>query len=181
MGEPSFFHSKMWFADITCTYYDWNYLDIAPSRRMQSLYTDNLVVDGVNYNVNGSYKDINAVTDKVDKFGTPILAYPYNLVASQESLASSNVWHRFIFDASVGKLLYLPNRQQLSINLSVTNFTNNTHLKTGGYQQARLARATKQGEPNGANSTLTPNVWKFPSKYYYAWGTNFYLSLTYKF
>ncbi len=177
----SFFHSKMWFADITCTYYDWNYLDIAPSRRMKSLYSDAYIIDGVEYNANGSYKDVGALSGNVDKFGTPILNYPYNLMASQESLVSSNVWHRFVIDASVGKLIYLPNRQQLSINLSVTNLTNNTHLKTGGYQQARLPRATKQGEPNGANSTLTTNAWKFPSKYYYAWGTNFYLSLTYKF
>ena len=57
----------------------------------------------------------------LDKFGTPQLMYPYNLMASQESLASSNIWNRFVIDASVGKLIYLPNRQQLSINLSITN------------------------------------------------------------
>ena len=190
----SFFHSKMWFADITCTYYDWNFLDIAPSRRMKRLYTGKLE-DGTP--VNGSYRMVSSGVDQsynnavllddagemvVDKYGTPQLAYPYNLVASQESLVSSNVWNRFIFDASVGKLIYLPNRQQLSINLSVTNFTNNTKFKTGGYQQARLARGNLQGKTEQeGNSVLMPNAWKFPSKYYYAWGANFYLSLTYKF
>ena len=190
----SFFHSKMWFADITCTYYDWNYLDIAPSRRMMGLYTGTRA-DGTI--VNGSYRTVASGVDQttvnavmmdetgemiVDKFGTPRLMYPYDLMASQESLASSNVWNRFIFDASVGKLIYLPNRQQLSINLSITNFTNNTKLKTGGYQQARLARGNLQGKTEDeGNSVIMPNAWKFPSKYYYAWGTNFYLSLTYKF
>jgi hypothetical protein len=55
-------------------------------------------------------------------------------------------------------------------------------MKTGGYQQARLPRATRQGvlESEG-NSTITSNIWKFPSKYYYAWGTNFYMTITYKF
>ncbi len=190
----SFFHSKMWFADITCTYYDRNYLDIAPSRRMKSLYTGKME-DGTP--VNGSYRMVSSGVDQnyinavllndagemiLDKFGTPQLAYPYNQVACQESLVSSNVWNRFIFDASVGKLIYLPNRQQISINLSVTNFTNNTKFKTGGYQQARLARGNLQGKTEQeGNSVLMPNAWKFPSKYYYAWGANFYLSLTYKF
>ena len=190
----SFFHSKMWFADITCTYYDWNFLDIAPSRRMQGLYTGTRT-DGTI--VNGSYRTVASGVDQtsvnavvldeagemvLDKFGTPQLMYPYNLMASQESLASSNIWNRFVIDASVGKLIYLPNRQQLSINLSITNLTNNTKLKTGGYQQARLARGNLQGKTEDeGNSVIMPNAWKFPSKYYYAWGTNFYLSLTYKF
>jgi len=192
----SFFHSKMWFADLTCTYYDWNYLDIAPSRRMKGLYTG-IRADGSI--VNGSYRDVASGVDQstinavlqdeagnmiLDKFGTPQLAYPYNLMASQESLVSTNVWNRFIFDLSVGKLIYLPNRQQISINLSVTNFTHNTKFKTGGYQQARLPRSNvqQQTDINGnAKSVIMPNAWKFPSKYYYAWGANFYLSLTYKF
>ncbi|MBP5658834.1 MAG: carboxypeptidase-like regulatory domain-containing protein [Paludibacteraceae bacterium] len=192
----SFFHSKMWFADITCTYYDWNYLDIAPSRRMKGLYYGTRD-DGSS--VNGWYGDVSSgvgqtviearVLDEnkqpvCDKFGTPLLQYPYNLMTAQESLVSSNVWNRFVFDLSVGKLIYLPNRQQLSINLSVTNFTNNTKLKTGGYQQARLPRSNVQQQTDdqgNAKSVLMPNAWKFPSKYYYAWGANFYLSLTYKF
>ena len=190
----SFFYN-MWFADLTCTYYDWNYLDIAPSRRMQGLYTG-VRSDGTT--VNGSYRTVSSgINDQstinavqldengdmvLDKFGTPQLAYPYNLMTCQESLVSSNVWNRFVFDASVGKLIYLPNKQQLSINLSVTNLTNNTHLKTGGYQQARIPRGNLQGKTESeGNSVIMPNAWKFPSKYYYAWGTNFYLSLTYKF
>lgn len=193
----SFFHSKMWFADITCTYYDWNFLDVAPSRRMKSLYTGTLED---NTKVNGSYRTVSSgLNDQstidavlkdesgemlLDKFGTPQLAYPYNLMTTQESLVSSNVWNRFVFDASVGKLIYLPNRQQISINLTVSNLTNNTHLKTGGYQQARIPRGNLQGKAKNdteGNSVIMPNAWKFPSKYYYAWGTNFYLSLTYKF
>ena len=86
-----------------------------------------------------------------------------------------------MIDASVGKLIYLPNRQSLSINLSVTNLANNTHFKTGGYQQARLPRQTRQGVADTENSVISPNVWKFPAKYYYAWGANFFLNVTYKF
>ena len=188
----SFFHPKMWFADITISYYDRNWLDFAPSRRMKGLFTG-IREDGSS--VNGSYAQIYVDHDTyidarqkdadgnvcLDKYGTPLLEGPYKYLADQESLVNKNPWHRIVIDASVGKLIYLKNRQSLSINLSLTNITNNVWLKTGGYQQARLPRSTRQGEDEGENSTINSNIWKFPSKYYYAWGMNFYLSVTYKF
>ena len=99
----SFFHSKMWFADITCTYYDRNYLDFAPSRRMKSMYTgtyeDGTRVNGsyrmVSNGMNQGYENAVLLDDAgemvLDKFGSPQLRYPYNLMADQESLVSSNV------------------------------------------------------------------------------------------
>ena len=191
----SFFHPKMWFADITCSYYDWNWLNVAPSRRLMSLYTDTSYdLNGNPVTVNGSYKTIyqpdgttttalkmNNGEVVTDKNGKPELIYPYNQLDQQESLVADNVWNRFIFDVSIGKLIYLKNRQSLSIYLSCTNITNNVHFKTGGYQQARLPRSTRQGQTDGQNSVINTNVWKFPAKYYYAWGANFYLTITYKF
>ncbi len=188
----SFFHPKMWFADITLSYYDWNYLSVAPSRRMQGLFTG-VRADGTT--VNGSFAQVYTNHDNyidvrqkdadgnilTDKYGIPLIEKPYNYLSDQESLVDKNPWNRFILDLSVGKLIYLPNRQSLSINLSATNITNNVHFKTGGYQQARLPRSTRQGVSDKENSTINSNIWKFPSKYYYAWGANFYLTITYKF
>ena len=155
--------------------------------KMKSLYTD-LTYDsnGNAINVNGSYKDAGVIKTEngntvYDSNGKPELNYPYSILDQQESLVSDNVWNRFIFDASIGKLIYLPQRQSVSINLSCTNITNNVHFKTGGYQQARLPRGTKQGVADDQNSVIMPNAWKFPAKYYYAWGANFYLTVTYKF
>ena len=181
----SFFHPKMWFADVTVSYFDWNYLDFAPSRRMQGLFTgqraDGSIVNGW-YNVE---KDENGNT-MMDRNGHPVVAYPHSVLSAQESLVSTQWYNRFLVDLSVGKLIYLPNRQSLSINLSVSNLLNNTDMKTGGYQQGRLPRSTKQGSGfNGSQtiqeSRIANNVWKYPAKYYYAWGTNFFLNLTYKF
>ncbi len=197
----SFFHPKMWFADITVNYHDWNYLSVAPSRRMQGLFTG-VRTDGTR--VNGWFGDSyanaiettdgqalrvsmddngNAIYDNaaLDKNGVPVLKYPYNIMSEQEKLQANNPLNRFLIDVSVGKLIYLPKRQSLSLNLSVTNITNNTHFKTGGYQQARLPRVVKQGEKDYQNSAISANAWKFPSKYYYAWGVNFFLTVTYKF
>jgi len=167
----SFFHPKMWFADITVSYFDWNYLDYAPSRRMKGLFTGERA-DGST--VNGQYN----VTGEVDKYGTPIVAGAHYYLAAQESLVDPMWYNRLMVDASVGKLIYLPKRQSLSINLSVSNLTNNTHMKTGGYQQARLPRLAVQGSNE---SIITANYYKFPAKYYYAWGANFFLNITYKF
>ena len=191
----SFFHPDMWFADITVSYFDWNYINYAPSRRMMGLYTGTRadgtsvngwygnVADGVNQN--GSYDarnlddNGNIIYDKNNGYSG--LVYPYSLLDRQESLVDRQWYNRIFVDLSVGKLIYLKNRQSLSINLSVTNVTNNTHFKTGGYQQARLPRQTIQGVDDSNNSRIATNVWKYPSKYYYAWGTNFYLTCTYKF
>ena len=181
----SFFHPKMWFADITVNYFDWNFLDYAPARRMQGLFTG-VRADGSA--VNGWYGDaytnaIEKVEGEVvyDQYGVPTLKYPYSQLSAQESLVDRNVLNRFLVDVSVGKLIYLPNRQSISINLTVNNLLNNTHFKTGGYQQARLPRQTRQGVDDSQNSVISPNIWKFPAKYYYAWGTNFYLNIQYKF
>lgn len=182
----SFFHPDMWFADITVNYFDWSYLDYAPARRMQGLFTGKRA-DGSA--VNGWYGD--AYTNAIEKdetgnivydqYGIPTLKYPYNQLSNQEMLTASNPLHRFLVDVSVGKLIYLKDRQSISINLTVNNLLNNTHFKTGGYQQARLPRQTRQGVDDRENSVISPNAWKFPAKYYYAWGTNFYLNIQYKF
>ena len=182
----SFFHPDMWFADITVNYFDWSYLDYAPARRMKGLFTGTRA-DGSA--VNGWYGDqyTNAIEKDAngdviyDVNGVPTLKYPYSIMSQQESLTSSNPLHRFLVDVSVGKLIYLKDRQSISINLTVNNLLNNTHFKTGGYQQARLPRQTRQGVDDNKNSVISPNAWKFPSKYYYAWGTNFYLNIQYKF
>ena len=182
----SFFHPKMWFADITVNYFDWSYLDYAPARRMKGLFTGQRADNSI---VNGWYGDTytNAIQKDeqgeviYDQYGVPTLKYPYSLLSNQEMLTASNPLHRFLVDVSLGKLIYLKNRQSISINLTVNNILNNTHFKTGGYQQARLPRQTRQGVADSENSVISPNAWKFPSKYYYAWGTNFYLNIQYKF
>ena len=81
-----------------------------------------------------------------------------------------------MIDLSVGKLIYLKNRKSININLSVNNVTNNTGMKTGGYQTGRIPTVTYQN-----NSFVSDNVVKYPAKYYYAWGFNFFLNVGFKF
>ncbi len=152
----NFFHQDMWFAEASISYFDENYLAISPSRFSQGIMTGKKA-DGT----------------------TPQLIYSQEqraVLGQQESLVSPNWYERFMIDLSVGKLIYLKNRKSININLSVNNVTNNTGMKTGGYQTGRIPTVTYRN-----NSFVSDNVVKYPAKYYYAWGVNFFLNIGFKF
>jgi hypothetical protein len=79
----------------------------------------------------------------------------------------------FLLDASLGKLIYLPQRRSLNVNLSMSNILNNQKMITGGFQQARL--------PLVDGAVDAGNLNRFPNKYYYAWGFNMFLNIGYRF
>ncbi len=56
----------------------------------------------------------------------------------------------------------------LVINLSINNLLNNMLIRSGGYEQLRFDHENK-------------NIDKFPPKYYYAYGLNYFASLTFRF
>lgn len=96
-------------------------------------------------------------------------SYVYKALGEQEKLDGG-----FMLDASVGKIIYLKNRQSLNFNLSLSNILNNTKMITGGYQQARI--------PLNSNKSInTTELSSFANKYYYAWGFNFFFHVGYKF
>jgi len=96
--------------------------------------------------------------------------YPalYDKLGKQEKLQGG-----FMLDASVGKLIYLKNRNSLNFNLSVSNLLNNTSMVTGGYQQARMPLSSGVVNPKAGD-------W-YANKYYYAWGVNLFFHVGYKF
>ncbi len=150
-----YFHSDMWFADVTLSYYDKNYLDFSPAR-----FTEMNMYGGYYPNKLGQLQYYAGYTEEQKA-----------LLGTQERLKGG-----FLLDASVGKVLYFNNRaQSLNINLSLNNLLNNTSLVTGGYQQSRLSRNTKSAVK------AIETVDKFPNRYYYAWGFNMFLNVAYKF
>ncbi|MGB4654777.1 MAG: carboxypeptidase-like regulatory domain-containing protein [Bacteroidales bacterium] len=71
----------------------------------------------------------------------------------------------FTVDFSIGKSFRI-NSRFLSINLNVSNVLNNTSLKSGGYEQLRFDFENK-------------NIDKFPPRYYYMYGTNFFFNIAF--
>lgn len=166
MLKLNFFHSKMWFADLKISYYDQNYLGVAPSRFSQGMITG-MRADGTTpqtwYGANATAAETQAKIDAL---------------ATQESLFEGAKWYNHIMvDASVGKLIYLKNNRSININLSLNNVTNNTGLKTGGWQQARIPTTSYRQQ----SYKVSNYVDKYPSKFYYAWGFNFFLNVGFKF
>lgn len=78
----------------------------------------------------------------------------------------------FVMNASVGKNWYINRTYTLGFSLSVDNLLNNQNIKTGGYEQIRLLK-------NKEASTLTYEP--FDAKYFYMFGTNYYLNLYFRF
>jgi len=86
-------------------------------------------------------------------------------MASQEEFSPC-----FLLNASVGKSWYLHYKYNFGFSLSVNNITNNRNVKTGGYEQTRLA-----------NTSDKTSYRKFDSKYFYMSGINYMLNLYFKF
>lgn len=76
----------------------------------------------------------------------------------------------FTLDANAGYSWRIKHGTFLRINLSVTNILNNKNMKSGGYEQLRI-RHSKDGK------MMRP----FDSRYFYMYGTNFFLNLSLQF
>lgn len=81
---------------------------------------------------------------------------------------------QFIMNLSVGyswllnkQFKGLKKRYFLVFNASVSNVTNNKNLITGGYEQLRFDYNQKNGD-------------KFPARYYYAFGTTYFVSIAFR-
>ena len=75
--------------------------------------------------------------------------------------------------ASISKNFRLPNGHTLGLWLNADNLLDNRSIRTTGYEQNRFSRTIGEDD----RTLLTP----FPSKYYYAYGANYYLLISYTF
>ncbi|MFT4203933.1 MAG: TonB-dependent receptor [Chitinophagaceae bacterium] len=90
----------------------------------------------------------------------------WNEVINQQSLPST-----YTIDLYGGKTFYVKTgKKRIPVNftLGISNLTNNRKLISTGYEQARFDYDTKEA---GA----------FPSKYYYAYGINYFASIGFQF
>jgi hypothetical protein len=99
----------------------------------------------------------------------PMLENPemLNAIRGQEKFDAA-----YVMNASIGKNWYINRAYTLGFSLSVDNLLNNQGIKTGGYEQIRLLK-------NKEESTLTYEP--FDAKYFYMFGTNYYLNVYFRF
>ena len=78
--------------------------------------------------------------------------------------------HAFVLNANVGKSWYIKRQYNIGFSLSVNNILNNTNIRTGGYEQTRLI-----------DSEDFKRYYRFDSKYFYMMGTNYMLTIWFRF
>jgi hypothetical protein len=126
--------------------------------------------------VNANYYDNNWIDINPEKrTGVAIEGIPpgdpkINTIIGQEKLKGG-----FTLDASLGKSIRINGKIFLNINLSVSNILNNKDIQSGGYEQNRF----DFGGTNylgGYDGTQDPSA--FPPKYYYYFGTTYFLNVS---
>lgn len=85
----------------------------------------------------------------------------FQAIIAQEKLPSG-----FTVDLNVGKSWRIDYKYFISLNLSANNILNNRELITGGYEQFRFAGL---------------DINRFGNKYYYMFGTTFFLNVNFRF
>ncbi len=131
-----------WFLGAHANFAARNYIDIAPIRRLDSNYQITPEFAGVNPNL----------PDDMETFRT---------LVDQERYGSA-----YTIDLSIGKMIFLRNRNSVNFNFSVNNILNRKNIKTGGYEQGRIDLSYPD---------------RFQSKYYYMQGINCFLNASYRF
>jgi len=85
-------------------------------------------------------------------------------------LAEEELPSAFTLDLFAGKSWKI-NSYYLNLNLGISNLLNNQNIITNGYEQSRL----------GVDQNKVITLEKFPNKYYYAYGLNYFASLALRF
>jgi len=94
---------------------------------------------------------------------TPAGEEPYKKVYEQEKLPSA-----FIMEITGGKSWRIDYKYYISLFANVSNVLDNKEFITGGYESNRFDVATK-------------DLNKFPSTYFYSYGRNYFITLSFRF
>ena len=119
-------------------------------------YFDKMYLD-----MNPLYRTAMAV-EGPDKVWTP---------AEEEYMAAQENFKRaFVLNANLGKSWYVQRKYNIGFSLQINNILNNRNVRTGGYEQTRLI-----------DSEDFKRYYRFDSKYFYMMGTNYMLTVWFRF
>lgn len=141
------YNVKGWFFSINGNYYHRGYIDFSTYRRMGKVLGISETASGV---VGEDGQTVNPTIPEQEEFDGG-----------------------FMLDLSIGKYIRLSKGRSMSINLTLNNVTNNTDMKTGGYEQNR--------DDSYDDGRERPYQFSRHSKYYYAQGLNGFLNVNFRF
>lgn len=174
------YNINYWFFEVDANYYAHSFLSFSPYRRLNSTYQTAGKFYTASYVDADGNPDYGVTPEELEQNGGVCFdqqgRVSNSYAASQEEFKGG-----FMLDASIGKSLRLKKGKTMSINLNLTNLTNNTHMKTGGYEQNR--DDNYYTESGGVYTKGEGKAYKFSRnpKYYYAFPFNFFLNIGLKF
>lgn len=158
------YNISRWFFEARLNYYNRNYIYFSPYLRLTDVMPDALKT----YDVDG-----NAVW-AVDKYKGAVLKGDEGEIVKYQPKEQEKFNDAFMLDVSIGKLIYLSHGRSLSINLNLTNVTNNTNMKLRGSEQSRNDDFDKTGK-------VRSYQFSHNSKYAYAYPFTAFLNIGLKF
>lgn len=168
------YNTNGWYFDLNLNYFDRVYVGASAYRRLGNAaecgvkgYASN--IQDINIETNG-YTTAWDYAQNSAESGVAAYVYDCNTgeVLDGYSPTQEKCKGGFMLDASIGKSINLRSGHRLSVNLQVQNITNNTNMKTGGYEQNRADRSYDY-------------VFSKNNFYYYANGINAFLNVSLKF
>lgn len=139
-----------WFLSMNINGFGMNHIDPAPIRRLASNYVGVMPQEVIDKLPEGPGRE--TAQKQYDAFSS---------MTTQERFPGGCT-----VDLSIGKIIYLPGRQQINFNASVQNLLNKRDIRTGGYEQGRI------------NLRYPEN---FGNKHFYMQGINFFINASYLF
>ncbi len=163
----SFRSGNNWFINANFNYYDRLYLSMNPMYRTQ--YLAQKIMTAYDFRNLETGRQKAEVIGKIEE------------IRRQEDLGNA-----FTLSASIGKNWYIKYKYQLGFSLEVKNLLNNQDIKTGGYEQMRLNKITDKTIVMGPDNMPTTKdsmttYSRFDSKYFYLFGTTYYLNIYFRF
>ncbi len=111
-----------------------------------------------------TYLSFSALTRTVDA----VKYLDHSTPEYEELIKQDKLPNYYTLDGFVGKSFRFQYKYYLNISLNVSNILNNESIITGGYEQARIDASLE-------------NLEKFPPKYYYYNGLQYYLNVSFRF
>ncbi len=96
--------------------------------------------------------------------GVDVTSDLYSQIISEQKLPAG-----YTVDLFMGKSWRIQRKYYIAASLNVSNLLNNTTLITGGYEQLRY------------DDTVLHNVEKYGDKYYYGYGINYFLNVSFRY
>jgi hypothetical protein len=158
------YNVNRWFFEARLNYYARTYIYFSPYLRLTDVMPD----------VVKTYDSHGNATWSVDKMKGAVLKDEFGNIEGYQAKSQEKFDDAFMLDLSIGKLIYLPQGRSLSINLNLTNVTNNTNMKLRGSEQSRNDDFDKTGK-------VRSYKFAYNSKYSYAYPFTAFLNIGLKF